>query len=422
MKLRFVPLVFFLLPLGSLFGQEVDLDMRYLKLQEAYTQRLQEIETRHEKTERELLNQFILSLPRVELEFRESGDLNGVVACRELQEFMLTEMKFPPRNPDAPELIRDKIEQLHEQRKESFESNQNDLNQLNKLLLDALEPYQVAFTKANQLPKALEIRELRLRLQQALGGETPGPTTTGPTPEPVRISNNPNALPFSFEPRRWKGLPGVTGRETAIGYEIKVDGDAEVAPRGLVMRNGLLTIPQQATTILLDRAKRNPMLSVEFSARSTASHQWNAQAPAVVFLYGNTLRDANLAVTQEGRNYYLYLRTTSAPVKRPLHRINLGRVADGRPQHFTITFRSGELTVYVDGSETDKLRNITGLFNNWDPYPVKMGRHPAPTGVPDLPKNIHWRGTLFQFNITTSLESARGASTNYNRFSRALTQ
>jgi len=420
-----IPRVVFLLlflPLTLLNGQEVDLDMRYLKLQEAYTQRLQEIETRHEKTERELLNQFILSLPRLELEFRESGDLNGVVACRELQEFMLTEMRFPPEDPDAPEQIQEKINQLRESRKDSFEQNQGELNQLNKLLLDALEPYQVAFTKANQLDKALEIRELRLKLEEALGIEGGQNPAAGATPEPIRISKNPNALPFSYEPPRWKGLPGVTERETAIGYQIRKDGDMQAIPRGLVMRNGLFTIPKEAATILVDRAKRNPMLSLEFSARAHSAHQWNAQAPAVVFLLGDDLRNANLAVTQEGRNYYLYLRTTIAPVKRPLHRISLGRVTDGRPQHFTVTFRSGELTVYVDGSETSKIRTVSGLFNNWELYPIKMGSHPAPKGVPDLPEQINWRGILFQFNITTSLESARGASTNYNRFSRAMTQ
>lgn len=396
--------------------------MRYLKLQEAYTQRLQEIETRHSKTERELLNQFILSLPRLEQEFRESGNLNGVVACRELQEFMLTEMKFPSVNPDAPEEIQEKVQQLRTDRTKSFDANQLELNKLNILLLDALEPYQVAYTKANQLETALEIRELRLKLQEALRNQQSGLPTAGPTPEPVRISNNPNALPFSFEPARWKDLPGVSGRESAIAYDIKTRGDCEVVNRGIGFRRGQATIPAQATTILVDRAKRNPMLSIEFSARSWGSSQWNTQAPAVVFLLGNSLQDANMAITQEGRNYFLYLRTTIAPANRKYHRVNLGRVVDTRPQHFTITFRSGELTVYVDGSETNKVRGITGLFSNWGNYPIKMGLHPAPAGVPDLPNEINWRGILFQMNLTTSLESARGASTNYNRFSKALTQ
>jgi hypothetical protein len=393
---------------------------RYLQLQEAYTQRMQEIEGRYLQAEREYLNQFILSLPRIEQYYRNEGHLEGVVACQTLQESILQNMEYPDPDQDLPEGLSAEVEELIEKRDQARDQNQQELDKLNRMLLNALEPYKVAFTKEGKLEQAMEVREIQIKLSETL--DLNEENTPQDNPPPV-VSTNPNAYPFSLEPKEYADIAGVAAREPAIQYEPKIDEKAGRNRRGFGFNDGELSIEPKAMTVLLEQAKRNQMLSIEFAIRPAGHSQWNAQAPALILLYGNNLKDANVAITQEGRGIYLYLRTTSPPKNRPLYRIWLHNADPTKPQHINLAYRSGELTIFVDGSETRKLRgDVTGLLSNWEEYPVKMGRLPAPPNIPDLPPTINWRGQVFNFYMRSTLESARDVSKNYNRFSTAITR
>lgn len=146
-----------------------DVETQYLRLQEGYTQRVQDIVQRFETQQSELLNKFILALVRREQAYRDEGDLDGLMYSRELREKLLEEIRFPEMDPYAPKEVLDMIETLHRHREELIQTFQPELDQLNRILFNALEPYQKEFTRQGNLDLAIEIRTLREHLEQALG-------------------------------------------------------------------------------------------------------------------------------------------------------------------------------------------------------------------------------------------------------------
>lgn len=404
--------------LCPLHGQEETLSTRYLRLQEAYTQRLQTIEQDYRKTERELLNEFILALPRIEKRFREEGDLEGVVAARKLQEEVLATMRFPNADEELPGELQPRVQTLLEEQESARVDYQKKLDALNRILHDALEPYKKAFTIAGEFETAMEIRAIQMRLAGELDLEE-----TDETDKDVEVSNDPNAIPFSLEPEGYARIPGLTPRKSAIAFEPKINGDVEIRENEFRFREGKLTIPGEAMTLLLQGVRKNQMLSIEFGLRPWRNRQGNARLPAVLLMYGNSLTDANMAVTQEGEHLYLHLRTSMEPEgNRPYHRIRLGKADAGRAQQFAVTFRTGVLAIFKDGDEINTLRGEPrGLLSNWEEYPVVMGEIPGAPENPKLPDVIHWRGQIFHFYMRSTLDNPREVKSNFERFKTAVT-
>jgi hypothetical protein len=148
--------------------QAQDAETQYLELQKAYTQRVQDIENRFETQQTELLNKFILALVRRDQHYRDDGDLNGLMYSRNLREELLEEVRFPEPDPQAPPEILEMLDTLFLHRNELINQFQPELDQLNQILLNALEPYQREFTRQGKLDIAIEIRELRELLSRAL--------------------------------------------------------------------------------------------------------------------------------------------------------------------------------------------------------------------------------------------------------------
>lgn len=404
----------FFLGFSILPGQEASLSTRYLQLQEGYTQRLNTIENEFRKNERELLNDFILSLPRIEKRFRNEGMLEGVIATRNIQENVLAEMQFPSPDEELPGELAERVETLLHERETARQEYQEKLDALNRILHDALEPYKKAFTIAGEFDTAMEIRAIQLRL----AGELPMEEEED---APFRISNDPNAIPFCLEPAGYADFPGVSPLEPAIAFEPEIDGRVDVVDKGFVFRRGKLVVPDKAMTVLLEGVRKNQMLSIDFGLRPQGIHQGHPEAPAILLLYGNSLTEANLAITHEGRDLYLYLRTTMEPEEdRPYHRIHLGPAEGGRAQHYAISFRSGELNVFKDGDPIRKLRGEPrGLLSNWEDYPVIMGENSAPPNLPDLPDVIFWRGHIHHVHMRSTLDS--DVAENFKRFKNVVT-
>jgi|GEM_PF-1110403 len=423
-------LLFALVAGPPLSAQEPDTDARYHQLREAYTQRSRDIEERYRTASRELLNKFILALVRAEQQFRDDGDLEGVMASRELRESLLEDPTYPKARETHPERLLDMIATLHEHRDEARKQHQAKLDDLNRMLLEALEPFQRAYTIRGNIDKAIDIRNARLRLEATLAGTPLGEvslasraTSTASASAPT-VSTDPNAYPFCLEPALYESVPGVTPRVPAISYEIETDGNVEIAERGFEFDNGQMRIPANALSALRDQVGKNQMLTVEFGVYTEQRIQWQTRGnPAPLLIYGESLRNANLAVTQEEENLYLYLRTTEEGPHGGLHRVDLGRIEANLPQHIILTYRSGEAVVFRNGSEAGTFRDMNGLLSNWEDYPVIMGRVPAPTPVEEgAPEHLRWRGRLLQFYMKASLDSGRKAMSNFNRFSSTITQ
>lgn len=172
--MKYSPL--FLILLFQFSGFQVaaqDVDTQYLRLQEAYTQRVQDIVQRFETQQSELLNKFILALVRREQSYRDEGDLDGLMYSRTLREELLEEVRFPEKDPDAPAEVLEMMDTLFRHRNELIATFQPELDQLNRILLNALEPYQREFTRQGKLDLAIEIRTLREHLSTALGEGRP---------------------------------------------------------------------------------------------------------------------------------------------------------------------------------------------------------------------------------------------------------
>lgn len=170
--MKYSPL--FLILLFQLSGFRVaaqDADTQYLRLQESYTQRVQDIVQRFETQQSELLNKFILALVRKEQDYRDEGDLDGLMYSRNLREELLEQVRFPEKDSRAPEEVLEMMNTLFRHRNELIATFQPELNKLNEILLNALEPYQREFTRQGKLDLAIEIRELREQLTIALGAE-----------------------------------------------------------------------------------------------------------------------------------------------------------------------------------------------------------------------------------------------------------
>ncbi|MEX2606900.1 MAG: hypothetical protein WD708_06105 [Kiritimatiellia bacterium] len=146
-----------------------DAETQYLRLQEGYTQRVQDIVQRFETQQSELLNKFILALVRKEQDYRDDGDLDGLMYSRNLREELLEKVQFPGKDPEAPQAVREMLITLFRHRDELITTFQPELDQLNRILLNALEPYQREFTRQGKLELAIEIRTLREHLAIALG-------------------------------------------------------------------------------------------------------------------------------------------------------------------------------------------------------------------------------------------------------------
>lgn len=393
-----------------------DIPGEFKRLQDAYTQRLNDIETRLQASERELLNAFILSLVRTEQAYRDEGNLDGLVLSRELRETLLHTPAFPDLEERFPDTLKQMVQTLLQQREEARLKNQKELDDLNRILFTALERFQREFTRAGNFEQAIEIRSMRNLLRDSLGLEQPVSQPSGP----VVISTDPNVYPICIEPPGYADVAGVTPRVPQIPFQFAVE-DPERATRtrhSFNFRGGALILPSEASFALIQQVQQNQMLNLEIGLHAVHGHQGNRELPAPLLLFGTTLADSNLAVFQEGPNLFLYLRTTMPPTGQTHHRVNLGPIEAGRAHYIQVTYRSGELTVFRNGGETQKIRgSINGLLSNWSAAPLRMGQLPAP---PEQPEPLTWHGNLIQVYMKSTLDSPRSAETNFKRFSTYL--
>lgn len=411
--------IFFLfLFLSPLFGTAQDVDTQYLRLQEAYSQRLQEIEQRYQQQQRELLNKFILALVRTEQTFREEGNLDGVMVSRELRDELLQQSALPPVDVTWPARILSMVEELEKRKREYYLSSQQELDALNQVLLRTLEPYKVEFTKQGNLRSAIEVRNVQDRLAEALGIDLK--KTEPIVPDPSVEANNPNAYTFLLEPAAFQDRTGISPRQAIIPLTPETQGEVNTLPKGFAFDGGILRLPPEQLDPLLERTRRNQTLTVEFGISTPWSSQGNQASPACLFLWGDSLEDANLAVTQEGPNLYLLLNTSNPPVTRSTHRVDLGKLSPNDTVHIMVMYRTNELTVYRDGAVSLRLRSsIQGSFVKWESAGMVIGRAPLGNGEAE---STTWYGQLHQLCIKAGQDASRRATDFYQRFQQAMAE
>ena len=168
-------------------------------------------------------------------------------------------------------------------------------------------------------------------------------------------------------------------------------------------------------------ATRNQMFSLEAAINPAWERQGHGGQPSVIFRWGPSVREANLALTQEGRRLALYIKTNAPPEGRENYRIDLGLIESETPVHLMVTFRGTDLVIYKNGLPTDRLRGaFKGTFANWAPGPLVFARPSAQrerrgqrTDEPELGK---WYGFLYLMSLKGTQETQRQLDENYKRF------
>ncbi len=409
-----------LLPVFTLHAQEapLDLEQEYKRVQGIYTTQVNQFEESYASEKQELLKNFIVSLVRVEQTYKDEGNLDGVVLTRQLREAMLLEPQIPENLENDPAALREMKDTLRANVKEAKAAAQKELDTLNVKFAQVLEPYQREFTRQGKFDTAIEIRDLRKFL---MGNEQASQSSQSQnTGSQLVVSRDPNAVPFLMEAPDFQKVPGITQRKPMVLLKPQAGDHTVIQQNGFSLRRGQMRIAPEFQKPLLQKVKQNQMLNIEFGFFTGASWQGGDANYAPLFVFGKDVDSCNMAIIQRKRQLYLYLRTTTPPSGRPFHIVPLGGVAADRAQHVQVIYRSGELTVYRNGELRETIRGkINGLMNNWTEQPVVLGFLP---NTEDPALNHIWRGNLHFFSIQASLDSARGASANFNRYAAYMSR
>jgi len=412
------PLLALFLLAAPLLANAQDVDTQYLRLQEAYSQKLQDLEQQFQLQQRELLNKFIIALVRTEKTYLEEGNLDGVMMSRELREDLLQNPEIPTPVETWPERILQMAQELERRGRENLTNNQTELDRLNSILLKTLEPYKVEFTRQGNLETAIEVRDLQNVLSEALDIEVPG--SASKTPRPIDRSNDPNAYNFAFEAPAFQQNPRVSPRPVAIELDFEIGENVFPNDRGYLFDGGTLQLEARDLEPLRANASRNQLMTFEVGITPSWQSQGNNQVPAPLFVWGDTLNAANIALTQEGRHLFLYLTTTNPPLNRSNHRVDLGAVQGNTLTHILVMYKANEFTIFRDGVVSDRIRGeITGSFRNWEEKDAVLGHGPLGEGNPTY---ANWYGHLHQLCIKAGQDVSRRATDFYARFEQALSE
>jgi len=397
---------------GSPFLYAQDVETQYQKIQENYSLRVEDILQRTQRSQREQLHTFILSLVRSEQDFREEGDLEGVMFCRELRERLLVNPEALNEITDAPEAVEELLQVMRENQVENNQRYQQELNQLNLMLYNILEAYQKEFTRQSMLEKALEVFNLRKVLAESLERSLAG--LGDPESTPLPLSVDPNQYPLAFEGDIYKPAKGITPRTSRIDLHPTLEGDVEETPFGYTFLNGRITLPATATRALIEDLSRNQMFSLEIGFQPDFDFQGFPKTPVVLFQLGESPDTALASLTLEGRNIIFRFKTDAPPPGKENHQITVGQLQTDTPSHVGITYRNEEFSVFFNGERTIHLRNqITGSLTNWEEVPVILGYAlPDPESEFSLP----YRGDVHHFYIKVGDTTSRQAASNYSRF------
>lgn len=399
-----------LLAAASLRAQDVG--TQYLKLQESYTQRVEDITQRYQKSKRELLNKFILALVRREQNYRETADLDGVVFCRDLRESLLLKPVFPGRVEGAPEGIADMLDSLHEKKQALQSQHQHELDQLNLMLHNALTPYETEFIRQGMAGKAEEIAKLQEVLEsykeQMTAKDREKQTLTS------SLTADPNSYPFAIEGSGYGEIRGVTPRTCMITLTPELEGVVKETPLGYRLVNGRVTYPANETGPLLQDLVRNGLFSAEIAFQPDFDFEGFPRNPVILFQLGKNKDSALFSITMEGRNLCLYFKTDQPPADRENHHYQIGDYNSPGPLHLVVTYRPGELTAYLNGEARLQLRNeVNGTLKEWQPVEVVIGKafsHPNDGFI------LPFRGVLNHVYLKAGDMTSRQVVASYNRY------
>lgn len=390
------------------------LRQRYLRMQETYTERTEQIDAEFAELEKQEVNRLIISLVRTEQAFRDEGDLQGVLLTRRLQEEMLETQQFPAPSPEFPDEIRNLLQETRASLEIARQEIQERLDALNRTFAEHLEPVMRDLTRAGDFDTAREMLDIRNQIFASLDVRQ-GPRPTHRTADQLRAPNDQNIFPLLLEAEALRNHPGLGIRRPQLAFQPRTEGQIQTTPRGFEFTGGRLTIPAHASEALIHQIQQTHSFTLEIGFLTTHRIQ---NTPIVCF--GPSPEEANLALLHQNQNLTLLLRTTGQDGQSVLNRVDLGPAQEGRMQHLLITYRPGDLAVYRNGSNSRRNRaDASGDLRDWEMKPLHIGHADIPD--PALPAT-GWNGTVVNLSMNAIPISSRQVTTSFERFVSFITQ
>ncbi len=116
---------------------------------------------------------------------------------------------------------------------------------------------------------------------------------------------------------------------------------------------------------------------------SLAADQSRLVTPGIIMAMLEPGGGKNFSLEQQGAELMLYLRTTGVAAEQA---VNLGTIEADVPTHLAITYESGNLVWYRNGSFAGSTKEITGDLKNWGDGTLIFGS--------DLTGMRTWRGVI----------------------------
>jgi hypothetical protein len=158
------------------------------------------------------------------------------------------------------------------------------------------------------------------------------------------------------------GLP-----EERLSWPGTRSGDVYHSPELLNLAGNPVLLPRAVSAKLLDRCRKTGELTVEVSLKA---HDVTQKGPARIVSFSRDTSATNFTIGHEGEHLVLRLRTDSHGGNG--HQVTLAKVT-GEWQHLQISYRSGVLSVSINGELLATSSDIQGDFSNWEPMSLILG-------------------------------------------------
>ena len=199
----------------------------------------------------------------------------------------------------------------------------------------------------------------------------------------------------------------IFGSAAKEPLEMTARGQARLdANHALVLEGGAMELPA-AQTPLLEACVESGELTIEATLQPADLRQ---TGPARIVTFSTDSHGYNFTLAQQ-RHWLVCRLRTSDHMGREFEAVQLK--AD-RPQHVVVSYRSGELTAYLDGRRVFQTKEVTGDFSNWGRQPLLLGDEHR--GQRD------WAGTLEGLAIYDRFMELHEARRNAEQYGRIREQ
>jgi hypothetical protein len=189
---------------------------------------------------------------------------------------------------------------------------------------------------------------------------------------------------------------------------LKPWGKAHITERGALELTDGAFVVEGHDQKLLDACRRSNELTIEAVLQTKRDKQGG---PARIISFSQDSNIRNFTLGQEGGNLILRLRTPMTGINGSPPETTLCPIRSDRPIHLLVTYRTGDLTCFVNGKEVLRTDKVRGDFSNWVPQHLILGD--------EYSRERDWDGRLTRVAIFSRHFSTDDAHDQYERVLRS---